>query len=65
MIARSAIGVVVLIASTPALPKPLDAAARSRSAGRVFGDGSVIGTVQFRGAVSIYSVWLPAGTSSW
>jgi hypothetical protein len=78
MIARYAIGVVALIASAPALAEPLDAAAAqrfvlgklfaftcfdgSRGAGRVFSDGSVIGTVQLRGAGSIYSVWLPAGT---
>jgi hypothetical protein len=78
MIARYAIGVVALIASAPALAAPLDAAAAqrfvlgklfaftcfdgSRGAGRVYGDGSVMGTVQLRGAGSIYSVWLPAGT---
>jgi hypothetical protein len=78
MIARYAIGIVALIASTPALAEPLDAAAAqrfalgklfaftcfdsSRGAGRVYGDGSVMGTVELRGAGSIYSVWLPAGT---
>jgi hypothetical protein len=76
MIARYAIGIVALIASTPTLAEPLDAAAAqrfvlgklfaftcfdsSRAAGRVYGDGSV--TVELRGAGSIYSVWLPAGT---
>jgi hypothetical protein len=78
MIARYAIGIVALIASAPALAEPLDAEAAqrfvlgklfaftcfdgSRGAGRVYGDGSVMGTVQLRGAGSIYSVLLPAGT---
>jgi hypothetical protein len=34
----------------------------SRGAGRIYGDGSVIGTIQFRGAGSVRAVWLPAGT---
>src|SRR5262249_48703952 len=34
----------------------------SRGAGRIYGDGSVIGTIQFRGAGPVRSVWLPAGT---
>jgi hypothetical protein len=34
----------------------------SRGAGRIFGDGSVIGNIQFRGAGPTKSVWLPAGT---
>jgi hypothetical protein len=34
----------------------------SRGAGRIYGDGSVIGTIQFRGAGPARSVWLPAGT---
>jgi hypothetical protein len=34
----------------------------SRGAGRIYGDGSVIGTVQFRGTGSVRAVWLPAGT---
>ena len=58
MIARYAIGIVALIASTPALAEPLDAAAAqrfalgklfaftcfdsSRGAGCVYGDGSVV-----------------------
>jgi hypothetical protein len=78
MIARYAIGIVALIASTPTLAEPLDAAAAQRfvlgklfaftcfdsshGAGRIYGDGSVMGTVELRGAGSIYSVWLPAGT---
>src|ERR671935_2079450 len=34
----------------------------SRGAGRIYGDGSVIGTIQFRGSGPVRSVWLPAGT---
>jgi hypothetical protein len=34
----------------------------SRGAGRIFGDGSVIGTVQFQGSGPVKSLWLPAGT---
>jgi hypothetical protein len=34
----------------------------SRGAGRIYGDGSVIGTIQFRGAGPVRQVWLPAGT---
>jgi hypothetical protein len=34
----------------------------SRGAGRIYGDGSVIGTIQFRGAGSARTVSLPAGT---
>ena len=34
----------------------------SRGAGRIYGDGSVIGSIQFRGAGPMRAVWLPAGT---
>jgi hypothetical protein len=34
----------------------------SRGAGRIYADGSVIGTIQFQGAGPVRSVWLPAGT---
>jgi hypothetical protein len=34
----------------------------TRAMGRVYGDGSVIGTVQFRGTGPERSAWLPAGT---
>src|SRR5262249_56323313 len=34
----------------------------SRGAGRIYGDGSVIGTIQFRGAGPERTVSLPAGT---
>ena len=78
MIARYAIGIAALLASTPVLAESLDATAAqrlvlgklfafacfdgSRGAGRVYGDGSVIGTIQLRGLGPSYSVWLPAGT---
>ena len=78
MIARFAIGIAALLAAVPALAEPMGAeAARrfvagklfgfncfdgSRGAGRIFGDGSVIGTIQFRGSGPARSIWLPAGT---
>jgi hypothetical protein len=78
MIARFAIVVVALLASASAMAEPLspDAARRfvagklfafscfdgSRGAGRIYADGSVIGTVQFGGNGPARSVWLPAGT---
>jgi hypothetical protein len=34
----------------------------SRGAGRIYGDGAVIGTIQFRGAGPARTVSLPAGT---
>jgi hypothetical protein len=78
MVARYAIAIVSLLASTPVFAESLDVAAAqrfvlgklfafacfdgSRGAGRVYGDGSVIGTIQLHGSGPIYSVWLPAGT---
>ncbi len=78
MIARFAIVVVALLASGPLLAETMSAeAARrfvsgklfafncfdgSRGAGRIYGDGSVIGTIQFRGTGPVRSVWLPSGT---
>jgi hypothetical protein len=78
MIARYGIMIAALLASGPALAESLDAdAARrfvlgklfaftcfdgSRGAGRVYGDGSVVGTIQLRGSGPVHSVWLPAGT---
>ena len=78
MIARYAIVVVALLVASPALAENLyaEAARRfvtgklfafncfdgSRGAGRIYGDGSVIGTIQFQGSGPIHSVWLPAGT---
>jgi hypothetical protein len=34
----------------------------TRAVGRIRGDGSVIGTIQFRGTGPEHSAWLPAGT---
>jgi len=78
MIARVAIVVVSLLAAVSARAEVLspEAARRfvagkffafncfdgSRGAGRIYGDGSVIGTIQFRGAGPVRTVWLPAGT---
>jgi hypothetical protein len=78
MIARFAIVVVTLLAAVTAQAEVLgpEAARRfvagklfafncfdgSRGAGRIYGDGSVIGTLQVRGAGPVRSVWLPAGT---
>jgi hypothetical protein len=78
MIARFAIVVVTLLAAVTAQAEVLspDAARRfvagklfafncfdgSRGAGRIYGDGSVIGTVQLRGTGPVRAVWLPAGT---
>jgi hypothetical protein len=78
MIARFAILVVTLLTAWPAFAQTMtaDMARRfvigklfefacfdgSRGAGRIYADGSVIGTIQFRGAGPVRSVWLPAGT---
>src|SRR5499426_2434577 len=78
MIARFAIVVVTLLTAVTARAEVLspEAARRfvagklfafncfdgSRGAGRIYGDGSVIGSIQFRGAGPVRSVWLPAGT---
>src|SRR3989449_4129167 len=78
MIARVAIVVVSLLAAVSARAEVLspEAARRfvtgklfafncfdgSRGAGRIYGDGSVIGTIQFRGAGPARTVSLPAGT---
>ena len=77
MIARFAIVVVTLLAACPALAEPMNAemARRfvagklfafncfdgTRGAGRIYSDGSVIGTIQFHGSGLVRSVWLPAG----
>ena len=78
MFARFAILVAGMLAAVPALAEPMSAeAARrfvagklfsfncfdgSRGAGRIFIDGSVIGSVQFQGSGPVKSLWLPAGT---
>src|SRR3989449_11628323 len=78
MIARVAIVVVSLLAAVSARAEVLspEAARRfvtgklfafncfdgSRGAGHIYGDGSVIGTIQFRGAGPARTVSLPPGT---
>ena len=78
MIARFAIVLTTLLAAGPALCQTMSAeAARrfvtgklfafncfdgSRGAGRIHSDGSIIGTIQFRGAGPVRPIWLPAGT---
>ena len=78
MVTRLAMVVLTLLAAGPACAESLtpDAARRfvagklfafncfdgSRGAGRIYGDGSVIGTIQFRGAGPARTVSLPAGT---
>src|SRR5712672_947793 len=78
MIARFAVVVATLLAASLACAETLspDAARRfvagklfafncfdgSRGAGSIYGDGSVIGTIQFRGAGPARTVSLPAGT---
>src|SRR4029077_13611957 len=78
MVTRLAMVVLVLLAAGSACAESLnpDAARRfvtgklfafhcfdgSRGAGRIYGDGSVMGTIQFRGAGPERTVSLPAGT---
>ena len=78
MVTRLAMVVLILLAAGSACAESLtpEAARRfvsgklfafncfdgSRGAGRIYGDGSVIGTIQFRGAGPARTVALPAGT---
>jgi len=78
MLTRLAMVVLMLFAAGSACAESLspDAARRfvagklfafhcfdgSRGAGRIYGDGSVVGTIQFRGAGPERTVALPAGT---
>jgi hypothetical protein len=78
MIARCAIVIGILLAFRPAAAESLnaDAARRfvvgklfafncfdgSRGAGRIYGDGSVVGTIQFQGVGPAEWVSLPSGT---
>src|SRR5215472_18111571 len=78
MIARFATFVAVLLAAGSAVAEPMSPeTARhfvagklfafncfdgSRGSGRIYGDGSVIGTVQFQGSGPVRALWLPAGT---
>ena len=78
ILARLAIVVAALVAAVPVSAQTMnaDAARRfvvgklfafscfdgSRGLGRIYGDGSVIGTIQQRGSGPARSVWMPAGT---
>jgi len=78
MFARSVIAVAILLAAGPVAAEQMnaDAARRfvvgkmfafncfegTRGAGRVYGDGSVAGTIQLRGSGPVRYVTLPAGT---
>jgi hypothetical protein len=75
---RSAIVLALLLVGGSALADPMnaDAARRfvigklfafncydgSHGAGRIYSDGSVIGSIQFQGAGPTRNLWLPAGT---
>src|ERR1700731_4982934 len=77
MIARL-VALLVLLAASPAMAQTMNAEAAkrfvtgklfafhgidgSRGLGRIYVDGSVIGTVQFNGSGPMKSVWLPPGT---
>jgi hypothetical protein len=78
VIARFAVAMVALLAAGSASAETMnpDTARRfvagklfayncfdgTRGAGRIFADGSVVGTIQVRGGGPMKSVWLPAGT---
>ncbi len=78
MIARFAVGVALLLVPGSALAQAMNAdAARkfvtgklfafncvngSRGLGRIYADGSVIGTIQSKPSAPTKSVWLPPGT---
>jgi hypothetical protein len=78
MLARFATVIAAVLVAVPAMAQPMnpEAARRfvsgklfafncfdgSRGAGRIYGDGSVIGTIQFSGSGPVRSIWLPAGT---
>ena len=78
MVARFAIVIATLVAASPAFSQAMnaDAARRfvvgkmfaftcfdgSRGAGRIYGDGSVIGTLQSSASGPARSMWMPAGT---
>jgi hypothetical protein len=78
MVARFAIVIATLVAASPAFSQAMnaDTARRfvvgkmfaftcfdgSRGAGRIYGDGSVIGTLQSSSSGPARSMWMPAGT---
>jgi hypothetical protein len=78
MVARFAVALALLLAAGPALAQTMNAEAAkrfvtgklfaytcvdgSRGLGRIYADGSVIGTIQTSGSGPVKSVWLPPGT---
>jgi hypothetical protein len=78
MIARFAGAIALLLAASPATAQMMNAEAAkrfvagklfaytcidgSRGLGRIYADGSVIGTIQMNGSGPVKSVWLPPGT---
>ena len=78
MVARFAVVASLLCAASPSLAETMnvDVARRfvvgklfafncfdgTQGAGRIYGDGSVIGSVQFGGKGPAKAVWMPAGT---
>jgi hypothetical protein len=78
MVARHALVIIALLASSPAFGENLNAGAArrflvgklfeftcidgSRGVARVYDDGSIIGNIQFHGSKLARSVWLPAET---
>jgi hypothetical protein len=78
MFRRFAIAAVCLFLATPSIAEPMNAdGARkfvvgkmfaftcfdgSRGDGRIYADGSVIGSLQTRGTGPVRNMWLPAGT---
>src|SRR2546428_2166163 len=78
MMVRLAMVIAAMLAASPALAQTMsaDAARRfvtgklfaftcfdgSRGAGRIYGDGSVIASLQLQGSGPVRALWLPAGT---
>jgi hypothetical protein len=78
MVARFAAALALLLAAGPGLAQTMNAEAAkrfvtgklfaytcvdgSRGLGRIYADGSVIGTIQSSGSGPVKSVWLPPGT---
>jgi hypothetical protein len=78
MIARSLAAIVVLVSCVPVVAESLDAEEARRfvagklfeftcvdgshGAGRIYQDGSVVGTIQIHGSGPVYSASLPEGT---
>ena len=72
------VALLVLLATSPAMAQTMNAEVAkrfvtgklfafncidgSRGLGRIYADGSVIGTIQFNGSGPVKSVWLPPGT---